>query len=184
MRPGPSSGPGAPISFRSLLRNVNVVSAVRSDVPESHHGVVFVNYVVAVNWILAHPVAEAEEDLHTFVRVYLHNVLSRVLNGQGRRQSVTREDLVLLKMNMDWVRPISREVGQYPLVRAILRHGESEIVAIHKLTVNRPLSVQTIELERANDARLNVGAGELVERGFRPWIHATIVNSLGADIEL
>ena len=76
--------------------------------PESHHGVVFVHNVVAVNRILPDPVAEAEEELNTLVRMDLHYVLASVLfDGQCRRRTVTRKDLVFLEVDMDGVRPIS-----------------------------------------------------------------------------
>jgi hypothetical protein len=128
--------------------------------------VVFMHNVVAVDRILPDPVAEAEEDLNTFVRMHFRHVLASVLlDGQNRRRAVAREDLVLLEVDMDGVRPISRKVREYPLFRAVLRHGETEVVAVHELTVDRPLPVQAIKLEGANDPRSNVGAGRSVERG-------------------
>src|SRR6476661_8349614 len=54
---------------------------------------------------------------------------------------------------MDWVRPIAREVGQEPVLRAVLLHREAEGVAIHELAIDRPLSVQAIKLEGPDDSR-------------------------------
>src|SRR5580658_3693870 len=167
-----------------LLRHVDVVPAVSHDVPQSHHGVILVNHVVAVDRILTHPVAEAEEELHTFVRVYLHHVLARLLDGQGRRQSVACEDLVFLQVDMDWMGPVPGQVREDPLLRAVLRDREAELVAVHELAVYRPLPVQAVELERADDPRRRIGAGERVEAGVRCRIHAIVLNCLRTYLEL
>src|ERR1700720_3086857 len=98
----PQAGPGVQTAFREL-RHVDVVSHGQ-DVPQSHHGVVLVYDVVAVDWILADPVAEAEEELDTLVGMQLRDILSRALNGQRRSGAVTREDLVFLKVDVNGVR--------------------------------------------------------------------------------
>ena len=68
---------------------------------------VLMDYVMAVDRILSDPIAEAEEELDTLVRMDLHYVLARMLDGQRRRRTVARQYLVFLKMDMDGVRPIS-----------------------------------------------------------------------------
>src|ERR1700683_5401445 len=59
----------------SLLRYDDVV-AFRLNVPKSHHGVVFVHDIVAVDGILAQPVTEAEEELRSLVGMQLRDVLA------------------------------------------------------------------------------------------------------------
>src|SRR5712692_8881639 len=43
------------------------------DVPEPHHGVVFMHHVVTMNRVLAQPVAEAEEQEYALVGVQLRH---------------------------------------------------------------------------------------------------------------
>ena len=63
--------------------------------------------IVTVQRIPSGEVAEAEEDLHVLVVVQLHHVFARLLYRQWRRRSVSGNNLVLLKMNMDGVHPAS-----------------------------------------------------------------------------
>jgi hypothetical protein len=131
----PSSGafPGATSS-----RDIDVVFlAGWYDVPKSHHGVVLMNHVVTVEGVLAQPVAEAEEQLHAFVGMHLRHILAPQVGRQSRFHPVAAENLMLLKMDVDGVRPITGEVGQQPLLRAVLADCETEGVAIHELTTGR-----------------------------------------------
>src|SRR5438876_5224706 len=99
------------VSFLVLPRStswhlLSVCVSGRNDIPQSHHRVVFMHHVVAVNGVLAQPVAEAEEKQDPLVRTQLGHVLARLLNQRGRR-AVAEEDLVLLEMDMDRVCPIA-----------------------------------------------------------------------------
>src|SRR5580704_19523501 len=145
-------------------RHVDVVFlASWHEVPKSHHGVVLMNHVVTVDGVLAQPVAEAEEQLHAFVGMHLGHVLTPQVPRHGGPHPVATQNLMLLEVDVNRVRPITGEVGQQPLLRAVLPDGEAEGVAVHELAVNRPLAVQAIELERADNARLRCGARQLVE---------------------
>src|SRR5882762_8885190 len=57
-----------------------VVGHARLYLEEQHHGVIFVNDVVAVHRPIALKVAEAEEDLHIFVGLQSRDVFARHLN--------------------------------------------------------------------------------------------------------
>src|SRR5258707_14611780 len=52
--------------FLASLRNQHGVSS-RLDVPDGHHGVVFMDHVVAVDRVLMQPIAETEEQLHPLI---------------------------------------------------------------------------------------------------------------------
>src|SRR6266404_7024305 len=104
-------------------------------------------HVVTVDGVLTQPVTEAEEQLYPLVGMQLGHVLAPLVNGHSWRDAVAAHDLVLFQVDMDGVRPISRKVGQEPVLHAVLLYGEAEGVAIHELTVDRPLPVQAIELE-------------------------------------
>src|SRR5579859_858257 len=47
--------------FLSVFLRHHDVVALRLNMPDCHHGVVLMHHVMAVNWVLAQPVAEAEE---------------------------------------------------------------------------------------------------------------------------
>src|SRR5215469_5867802 len=99
--------------------------------------------------------------------MYLRYILARILDRQRWGIPVTAKNLVLLQVDMYRMSPISRQVGQQPLLHALLLNGETELVAIHELAVNGPLPVQPIELERSHDTRRGVGAGKVVEGDIR-----------------
>ena len=67
---------------------------------------VFVNRVVTVHWVAPHKVAEAEVDPDIIVLSESDDVLTASFD-QGRRIPVSLENVVLLEVNMDWVRPIT-----------------------------------------------------------------------------
>src|SRR5215813_2803670 len=119
---------------------------------------------MAMNRILAQPVAEAEEKFHAFVRMQLCHVLARALDGQRRRHAVARENLVLFKMDVNGVRPIAGGVGQDPMLAAVLLDEKPKMVAVHELAVDGPLAVQPVELECPDDPWGVTGARKTVER--------------------
>src|SRR5579864_2456643 len=88
------------MQIERLLRHQDVV-ARRLNVPQGHHGVIFMNYVMAMNRVLAQPIAEAEENLHSLVGVHLYYVLTSLVRGygqrvgRGQRHAVTAQNLVL-----------------------------------------------------------------------------------------
>src|SRR5215472_15662974 len=98
-------------------------------------------------------------------------------------------------MDVHRVGPITREVGEEPLLHAVLLHLEAEglrglatrssiaIAAIEELTIDGPLAVQAIKLERAHDPRLCAGAGQLVEGGIRRRVHAVVDDRRSAHAE-
>ncbi len=75
------------------------------DVKPQHHRVVFVNRVVTVHRVAPGKVAEAEVNLHVVILAESDDVLAASLD-QRRRVPVALENLVLLEVNVDWVRPI------------------------------------------------------------------------------
>src|SRR5580692_10374484 len=148
-----------PLVFR-LLRGVaplgqQLVVAIRFDFPPSHHGVIFVNHVVAMQRIAAVEVAEAEEQLHPLRGLQPSHIFSGVLDLQRRRGKVPRDDLMLLEVDVDRVRPVAGDVLQYPVLRAVLLNGKTDRVAVDELAVDRPLAVQTVEAQGTGDARLD-----------------------------
>src|SRR5215471_19403274 len=57
-------------------------------------------------------------------------------------------------MNVDGMLPISRKIGQHPVLDGVLRDRETYTVAIHESTVNGPLTVQAVEAKVAYHCRL------------------------------
>ena len=147
---------------------------------------------MAVDRVLAQPVAEAEEELHALVGMQLGNVLSGTFDRQRSAFTVAGENLVLLQVNVHRMGPISCEVGQEPLLHAVLLHREAEGLgeaaganaAVHELAVDGPLAIQAVKLECADDPGLHVGAGELVEGGIGGRIHAVVADRGSTHPEL
>src|SRR5882762_3781686 len=54
--------------------------ALRLDMPQRHHGVVFVDHVMAMDGILPEPVSEAEEQLNALVLLQLGYILARAFD--------------------------------------------------------------------------------------------------------
>src|SRR3984957_2522121 len=116
----------------------------------------------------------------------LGNVFAPQVGGHGRSHSVAAQDLVFLQVDVDRVRPVSRQVREQPLLDAVLLHGEAEhlrrlatrsvipVPAIEELAVDGPLAVQAVKLERAHDPGLDLSAGQLVVSGLRRRIHAVV----------
>src|SRR5712692_9446746 len=140
-------------------RHKHRVCAAGHNVPNPHHGVVFMHHVVAVDGILAQPVAEAEEEQDALVGMQLGHVLARPLNQRGRHP-VAGEDLVLLEVDMDRVGPIAGSIEQDPVLHAVLLHQEAEMVAGHELPIDGPLAIQAVELEGTGDAGRRGGVRE------------------------
>src|SRR5215469_2163442 len=99
-------------------------------------------------------------------------------------------------MDVYGVRPITCEVGEEPLLHAVLLHLETEglrglatcssiaVAAIEELAIDGPLTVQSIKLERADDPRRSGGVGQLVEGGIRCRIHAVVLDCRSAHAKL
>src|ERR1700722_17351351 len=125
------------LNVGSVLRYQHIVAS-GLNVPQSHHGVIFMHHVVAVNGVAAKPIAEAEEQEHALVGVQLGYVLSRVLGCQRVRHPVAGENLMLFQVNVDGVSPIACEVREEPILHAILlnRETESRTIRVHELSIH------------------------------------------------
>src|ERR1700722_17234137 len=141
-----------PKCFVSRSRHLYVV-ALCHDVPQRHHCVILVHHVVTVDRVLTRPVAEFEEQHRALVRMQLRDVLPAEIGRYAGCHAVAAENLVFLQVNVHGVRPVAGEVGEDPLLGAVLLDREAELGAIHELPVDRPLAVQAIELEGAHNPR-------------------------------
>src|SRR6266571_4135335 len=92
------------------------------------------------------------------------------------------QDLMLLQMNVDRVLPVVAWVDQDPVLRAVLRNGEPQFVAVGKLIVDYPLAVIAVEDEVPRDARRD-DARQLIERRMCRRVN-TIVGYRAANSEL
>src|SRR5260370_1762644 len=105
--------------------------------------------------------------------------------------------MVFFQVDLDGVGPVTRQVGQKPVLDAVLLHREPEVLrktpgrwaggaktTVHELPVHRPLAIQAIELERSRDAWGCRGIGERVERGICRRVHAVVRDGLGAYLDL
>src|ERR1700727_2686953 len=72
--------------------------------------------------------------------------------------------------------PMARQIGQQPLLHAVLLNCEAEIVAVHELAVDGPMTVQSIKLEGAHDPWRGSSAWQLVEARFAGRIYTVIGN--------
>src|ERR1700727_3757242 len=72
--------------------------------------------------------------------------------------------------------PMARQIGQQPLLHAVLLNCEAEIVAVHELAVDGPLTVQSIKLEGTHDPWRGSSAWQLVEARFAGRIYTVIGN--------
>src|SRR5215467_16041173 len=95
-----------------LWHQYAVFLTCRHYVPQRHHGVVFMHHVMAVDGVLAQPVAETEEQLHPLVGMQRSHVFAAEILGHSWRNPVAVHDLVLFQVDVDRVRPIAGEVGQ------------------------------------------------------------------------
>ena len=92
------------------------------------------------------------------------------------------QNLVLLQMDVNRVLPITPWIHQEPILRAVLRHGEAELVTVRKPVIDDPLAVVAIKTEVSGDARRD-DAGQLIERRVRRRVD-TVVGDGTADPEL
>src|SRR5262249_34920016 len=138
-----------------------------------------------VDRVLAEPVAEAEEQQDSLVLMQLRHVLAGLLNSERRRDTVPRENLVLLQVDVYGVSPIPGGVEQDPVLDTVLLHSKAEVVAIHELAVDRPLAVQPIELERPRDPGSRGRVRKLVVRDMVDVrICGSIADGIAAHPEL
>src|SRR5215472_16650668 len=146
---------------------------------------------MAMDRVLMQPIAEAEEQLHALVGMQLGYIFSPKIRCYGWGLAVAAQDLVLLQVYMDRVSPIAREVGEEPVLAAVLLDREAERLgeaagtdaAIHELAVDGPLSVEPVELECSHDPR-SVGCSRQAVECLRPRIGATVMDRFAADLEL
>src|SRR6266699_591588 len=92
------------------------------------------------------------------------------------------QNLMFLQVNVDGVLPVVARVHQDPVLRAVLRNGEPQFVAVGKLVVDYPLAVIAIKDKIPRDARCD-HTWQLVERRMRRRVN-TVVGDGGADPEL
>src|SRR6266567_2374468 len=92
------------------------------------------------------------------------------------------QDLVFLQMNVDGVLPVVAGVDQNPVLCAVLRHCEAQLIAVSKLVVDDPLAVVAIKDEVPCDARRD-DARQLIERRMCCRVNAIVADG-GADPEL
>src|ERR1700719_2514432 len=88
----PAQGSRFAPAYGTKLRNQDVVSLKRN-LPQGHHGVIFMDHVVTVSGVLAQPVAEAEEQLDALVGMQLSHVLAPQVGRHGRRHPVAAQHL-------------------------------------------------------------------------------------------
>src|SRR5215813_4567227 len=119
---------------------------------------------MAVQRVAAGPIAEPEKELYALVRMQLGHVLSGLLDRQRRGHAVARQNLMLLQMNMDRVRPVACCVCKEPVLDTVLLDTEADVVAVHELAVDGPLSIQAVELEGPGDTRSGGRVRQRVER--------------------
>src|SRR5713226_10532784 len=88
-----------PYSYGLRLR---VVISLGCDLPEQHHGVIFVNYVVTVQRIASQEIPEAEEEFDFRVVFQPYDVLPPGLDQRRvrRRLPVDGKRLELFEMDM------------------------------------------------------------------------------------
>src|SRR5258708_26022438 len=85
---------------------------------------------------------------------------------------------MLLEVEVYRMRPMPGEIGQEPLLHAVLLDCETKSVAVHELAVDRPLAVQAVELEGAHDPRRIGGGRQRIESRRRRRVH-TVIRNLG-----
>ena len=93
-----------------------------------HHRVVLVNRVVAVHRVAPHKIAEAEINSHIIVFTEPYDILSASFD-QRRRIAVARENLVLLKVDVDRMGPIE-SAFELPNLRGVALDSEADIVTV------------------------------------------------------
>ena len=121
------------------------------DYAEHHHGVVFVNHVVAVQGELAFEVAETEVHLRFHVVLQPENVFPAFLNYSSGcwRISVDGKRLEFFEMHVDGMLPATRVVLKNPLLYGVSldREARRRIATAHELAVDLPLPITSLEPE-------------------------------------
>ena len=107
---------------------VLVVVAHVVDVKPKHHRVVLVNRVVAMHRVAPHKIAEAEINSYIIVFTESYDILSASFD-QRRRVAVARENLVLLKVDVDRMGPIE-SAFELPNLRRVALDPEANVVAV------------------------------------------------------
>ena len=126
---------------------------------------VFVNDVMAVDWVSPDEIPEAKEHLCLHVMLQPENILASRRNESRAfgRYTVDLECLEFLKVHVNRVLPSARVVLENPLLDGVALDGEAYVVARGELTVDSPLTVISLESESARHYRSRVGAWEVVE---------------------
>jgi hypothetical protein len=166
-------------------------------VKADHHGVIFVNHVVAMDHVASQPVAEAHPDgcirpWHKADRVFARLVHAgrsvggapgpailatpaAVVGGIIRAAAIETgralRDLVLFHVHMDRVRPVP-PIIEIPLLHGVLLHGEARGGATEQTAVDGPLTVASlIEVEAAGHTGRAAYAWQGVEarQGYRVY---------------
>src|SRR5260370_12051384 len=118
-------------------------------------------------------VAKAEEQFGLGIVLDPDHVLSAFLYQRRirRRLPVEQKGLKLFEMNMDGMLPADRTVLQDPVLDCVLLDRKTNLIAIHELSVDLPLAVAPLELERPNFPR----------RPGRTWQRVVLRISRGTD---
>src|SRR5262249_10670798 len=80
----------------------------------------------------------------------------------------------LFEVNMYGMLPAAGAVLQDPMLDCVLLNCEADLVAIHELSVDLPLAVAPLELERATYPRSPGGAGQTVIDRIRSGVDAVV----------
>src|SRR5262245_6277542 len=75
---------------------------------------------------------------------------------------------------MDGMLPTAGTVLQDPVLDGVLFNCEANLIAIHKLPVDRPLAVVSLELERPRHPWRGCGTGQIVEVGIGGGVYAVV----------
>jgi len=125
-----------------------------NDRPSEHHGMVFVGQVVAVTNVFTQEGPEIPIEYHFLAGVERHHVLLRLVIRMCVNAPFTREDLMLLHVNMEWMDPPTATVLYGPdLGHTALRRGERD-EGIKGKAVDQPFdlgigrSATTLQRER------------------------------------
>jgi hypothetical protein len=97
-----------PASLARPLRH-NLIVTKRDDIPSQHHRVVLVDQVMAVYRVSPQEIPEPEEEIDSLVVLQSGHVLPGYLSV-GWRQTIARKNLVLFKVDMNRVLPVTGQV--------------------------------------------------------------------------
>ena len=131
--------------------------------------------------VAPHKIAEAEINSHIIVFTESYDILSASFD-QRRRIAVARENLVLLKVDVDRMGPIE-SAFELPNLRRVALDPEANVVAVKQFIVDHPLAVPPVKLETPRDTFCHAGR-HLVEGRVGRRIHAIVSHRVGDDAEL